>query len=153
MDTNINIIFQNGQGGGTPTDPEIPGATPNPDAPEQTQKRGNEKESALAKTRAFAYSMGKQALSAVTSRIGSATRSNLRQTQVNAALNLTEKLITGGVALVTENYAALALMAMSSAIEMASSVTDYNTAARQEMIANQIRVKGYGGFGGINRSR
>ena len=153
MDTNINIIFQDGQGGGTPTDPTVPGATPNPDAPEQTRKGGNEKSNALGITGAFVYSAGRQALSAVTSRVGTVTRSNVRQAKINTAMNLTGKAISFGVALVSENYAALAMMIVSSATETFSSLADYYTAANQEQIAKHIQIKSYGGFSGVNRSR
>ncbi len=149
-DTTINIIFSDGQVGGTESEPEIPGATPNPEAPEKTKKGGKEKDNALTMTKALALSAGKQAISAVTARVGNVTRSNVRQAKVNAGMKIASTGFGMGAALVSQNYAALAVMAISATIETASNIFDYNTSAVQEQRANQIRVKSYGDF---NRSR
>ena len=51
MNTNINIIFSNQQGGGSESDPESPGVTPNPESPEQTQKKEKRKTNLLTQRR------------------------------------------------------------------------------------------------------
>ena len=122
MDTNINIIFSNQQGGGSESDPESPGVTPNPEAPEQTQKKQKETDSFDAK--AMAIYVGKQALTMVTSRVGVMTRSNVKQAQVNTAM----KMVGYGV-MIAKNPV-LGILAIG--VDTVNSLLDYEEASRVE---------------------
>lgn len=150
MDTNINIIFSNQQGGGSESDPTTPGATPNPEAPEQQKQDGKTDNKALTMAKAMAVQVGKQALQMATSRVGQVTRSNLKQAQTNAAI----KNIGYGVGLLgavaTQNYAAAAMMVVSIGVDVANRVIDYNFnlgVERQTLSINNQRA------GNMNRSR
>ncbi len=122
MDTNINIIFSNQQGGGSESDPESPGVTPNPEAPEQTKKKQKETDSFDAK--AMALYVGKQALTMVTSRVGVMTRSNVKQAQVNTAM----KMVGYGV-MIAKNPV-LGILAIG--VDTVNSLLDYEEASRVE---------------------
>ena len=150
MDTNINIIFSNQQGGGSESDPTTPGATPNPEAPEQQKQDGKTDNKALTMAKAMAVQVGKQALQMATSRVGQVTRSNLKQAQTNAAI----KNIGYGVGLLgavaTQNYAAAAMMVVSIGVDVVNRVIDYNFnlgVERQTLSINNQRA------GNMNRSR
>ncbi len=123
MDTNINIIFSNQQGGGSESDPEVPGATPNPEAPEETKKGGKEKDNSF-NSKAIALYVGKQALSMVTSRVGVMTRSNVKQAQVNTAM----KMVGYGVAIAANPV--LGILAMG--VDFINSSLDYKEKGRVE---------------------
>lgn len=123
MDTNINIIFSNQQGGGSESDPKSPGVTPNPEAPEQTEKKGNEKEETFD-TKAIALYVGKKALSMVTSRVGVTTRSSVKQAQVNTAM----KMVGYGVAIAKDPV--LGLLAVG--VDTVNSILDYDEARKTE---------------------
>lgn len=123
MDTNINIIFSNQQGGGNEADPESPGVTPNPEAPEETAKKPKENNNEFD-TKAMAIYVGKQAMQMVTSRVGVATRSNVKQTQMNTAL----KMVGYGVMFAKNPY----LGALAMGVDMINSVLDYEEAGRVE---------------------
>ena len=150
MDTNINILIQDGDSGGTATAPEMPGATPNPEAPETTKKTDKESDNALTLTKALAVGVGKQALSFVTSRVGTATRSSVNQTRVNAAMKLAGYTTGAGVSVATMNFKALALLAVSASVDLVGSVVDYNTAADREKAAYNVNA---GRYSNVNRSR
>ncbi|MBQ3597470.1 MAG: hypothetical protein II988_06655 [Clostridia bacterium] len=122
MDTNINIIFSNQQGGGSESDPESPGVTPHPEAPEQTKKKQKEPDSFDAK--AMALYVGKQALTMVTSRVGVMTRSNVKQAQVNTAM----KMVGYGV-MIAKNPV-LGILAIG--VDTVNSLLDYEEASRVE---------------------
>ena len=150
MDTNINIIFSNQQGGGSESDPTTPGATPNPEAPEQQKQDGKTDNKALTVAKAMAVQVGKQALQMATSRVGQVTRSNLKQAQTNAAIkNIGYSVgLLGAVA--TQNYAAAAMMVVSIGVDVANRVIDYNFnlgVERQTLSINNQRA------GNMNRSR
>lgn len=149
MDTNINIIFSNQQGGGSEADPTTPGSTPNPEAPEKQKQDGKTDNKALTMAKAMAVQIGKQAMQMVTSRVGIATRSTLKQQQMNAAMKTAGYGIGFVGALATQNYAAAAMMVVSAGFEMANSVMDYNYnigIEKQTLSINNVRA-------GINRSR
>ena len=150
MDTNINIIFQDGGAVGSEADPTCPGSTPNPDAPEQTKKQGKEKDNALTATKAMALYVGKQAFNMVTSRVGAVTRSNIKQAQVNAAVKTIGYGATFIGSLATQNYLAAALTVLSFGVETINSSIDYNEKARTERVGLSIAGKR---AGSINRSR
>lgn len=150
MDTNINIIFSNQQGGGSESDPTTPGATPNPEAPEQQKQDGKTDNKALTMAKAMAVQVGKQALQMATSRVGQATRSNLKQARTNAAI----KNIGYGVGIIgavaSQNYAAAAMMVVSIGVDIANRAIDYSFnlgVERQTLSINSQRA------GNINRSR
>ncbi|MBQ8426558.1 MAG: hypothetical protein IJX16_07575 [Clostridia bacterium] len=141
METNINIIFSNQQGGGSESDPETPGVTPNPEAPEETQKKPKEKDNSF-NSKAIALYIGKQALSMVTSRVGVMTRSNVKQAQVNTAM----KMVGYGVAIATNPV--LGILAIG--VDTINSALDYSEKARvEERRLSVLRERA----GASNRSR
>ncbi len=149
MDTNINIIFSNQQGGGSESDPEVPGATPNPEAPEKTKDGGKETNKAKAAATAMAVAVAKQGISAVVSRVGVMTRSNTKQAQVNSAVKMVGYSIGFGTAVASQNWAAVAVMAISIGTETVTGIIDYNRNSSIERNTLSIARE----RAGINRSR
>lgn len=149
QDTTITIIFQSGGGGGSESNPQSPGVTPNAQSPEQNAKKDNENSDVLTASKAMALYIGKQAVSTVTSRVGAVTRSNVAQTKVNAAM----KMATYGGAIIgglfTGNYLATGMAVISLGADMISSSIDYNTGSTQERLALNIQKE----KAGISRSR
>ena len=85
-EVNINLYFGDNSGaGGTENDPLTPGATPNPESPEQIQKSSTTKD-VMTETEALCLYVGKQGFNMVTSRVGTTTRSNVNQQKTNGAL-------------------------------------------------------------------
>lgn len=149
MDTNINIIFSNQQVGGSESDPEVPGATPNPEAPEQTKKGGKESNKSLTVAKALGVAIAKQSISIVTSRVGAVTRSTVKQQQVNAAMKMGGFAIGLGVAAATQNWAAAGMMLVSESINIISESVDYNHKKGIEQTTLSVMQA----RAGINRSR
>lgn len=149
MDTNINIIFSNQQCGGSESDPEVPGTTPNPESPEQNKKGGKETSKAKAAATAMAVAMVKQGISATVSRVGVMTRSNVKQAQVNSTVKMVGYGIGFGTAVATQNYAAIAVMAVSIGAETITGLIDYNRNSAIERNTLSITRE----RAGISRSR
>lgn len=150
MDTNINIIFSNQQGGGSESDPTTPGATPNPEAPEQQKQDGKTDNKALTMAKAMAVQVGKQALQMATSRVGQTTRSTVQQQKVNTAMKVAGYGIGFVGALATQNYAAAAMMVVSVGFDIVNTHIDYNYGKSVERTGLTIAAQR---AGHINRSR
>ena len=104
---------------------------------------------ALTIAKAMAVQVGKQAMQMVTSRVGVATRSTLKQQQMNAAMKTVEYGIGFVGALATQNYAAAAMVVVSAGFEIVNNVMDYNYNTgieRQTLSINHNRAS-------ISRSR
>ena len=126
MDTNINIIFSNQQGGGSESDPEVPGVTPNPESPEQNKKGNKESSNAKAAASAMAVALVKQGVSATISRVGVMSRSSVKQAQVNSTVKMVGYGVGFGTAVASQNWAAVAVMAVSIGSETVTGLIDYN---------------------------
>ncbi|MBR0189100.1 MAG: hypothetical protein IJQ23_01785 [Clostridia bacterium] len=139
-EVNINLYFGDNSGaGGTENDPLTPGATPNPDAPEQIQKKPNEKDTSFS-SKALALYVGKQALNMVVSRVGTMTRSNVKQQQVNTAM----KMVGYGVAV--SIHPLLGILAIGA--DTVNSILDYNEKARVEGLKLSILRERAGNING-----
>lgn len=149
MDTNINIIFSNQASGGTESDPECPGVTPNPEAPEQNKTGGKESNKGLTVAKAMALSVARQSISNVTSRVGATTRSNVKQQRVNSATKIAGYGIGIGTAIATGNYGALAIMGISAVTNAVTEGIDYERNRSIEMTALSINRQ----RAGLDRSR
>lgn len=125
-DTYINLIFGGQQGGGNESDPEVPGATPNPEEPEKVEESGKSNNKALTVAKAMAVRVGKQGINMVVSRVGQTTRSNLKQQKVNAAMKTAGYGIGIFGSLATQNYAAAAMIAVSAVVDVVNQTLDYN---------------------------
>ena len=150
MDTNINIIFSNQQGGGSESDPTTPGATPNPEAPEQQKQDGKTDNKALTMAKAMAVQVGKQALQMATSRVGQMTRSSVQQQKVNAAMKNVGYGIAFVTSLATQNYAAAAMTLVSVGFDVANTYIDYNYGKSVERTGLTVASQR---AGHLNRSR
>lgn len=149
-DSTINIIISGQQGGGSEADPEVPGATPNPEAPEKNKKGGKEKDNMGSVAKAAAITAAKQAFSTVISRVGVATRSDVKQQKVNAAVKLGGYGVAVITSLATQNYAALATTVISICAEAITNEIDYNRNRNIESTALNIQRQRTGSY---NRSR
>ena len=149
MDTNINIIFSNQQFGGSESDPEVPGATPNPEAPEQNKQGGKESNKSKATASAIAVAMVKQGVNATISRVGVMTRSNVKQAQVNSTVKMVGYGVGFGAAVASQNWAAVAVMAISIGADTVTGLIDYNRNSSIERNTLSIARE----RAGINRSR
>ena len=125
-DTYINLIFGGQQGGSNESDPEVPGATPNPEEPEKVEESGKSNNKALTVAKAMAVRVGKQGINMVVSRVGQTTRSNLKQQKVNAAMKTAGYGIGIFGSLATQNYAAAAMIAVSAVVDVVNQTLDYN---------------------------
>ena len=82
----INMYFGDNSGqGGSENDPLTPGVTPNPESPEKIQKTPNTK-GVMTETEAMCLYVGKQGFNMVTSRVGTVTRSSVKQQKTDSAL-------------------------------------------------------------------
>lgn len=149
MDTNINIIFSNQTAGGTPTEPECPGATPNPQAPEQNNTSGKESGKSKALVTALAVTVAKQSIANVTSRIGAITRSTIAQQRVNSAMRMSGYAISIGTSLATQNWGAAIMSFISMGVDTITGVVDY----RRERQIEQTGLSIAQSRAGTNRSR
>lgn len=149
MDTNINIIFSNQSSGGTESDPECPGVTPNPEAPEQNKTGGKESDRYITTAKAMALSIGKQSITSSLSRVGTYTRSNVKQERVNEISKLAGIGVGLGVSLISGNLASAVMIGASAIGSAISEQLEFNTNKNIESRGLAVRNQ----RAGINRSR
>lgn len=150
-DTTINLIFQNSNGGGSESDPTMPGATPNPESPETTKESLKESANALTLTKALGVRVGKQAVNMASSRVGVVTRSNLRQQKINAGMKAGAYAVTFIGSVASQNYFAAALTALSFIGDNVNESIAYNENARTE--SARLSILGQRYQSNVNRSR
>ncbi len=150
-ETSINIYLYGQRGGGNESDPTMPGVTPNPEAPDETETGIKDSANALTVTKALGFKVGRQALNMVTSRVGVSTRNNLKQQQTNAAIKGAGYGLTFFGSLLTQNYFAAAMTAVSFVGDIYSSGVQYSDNAVKEEGRLSILRQRY--YGNINRSR
>lgn len=149
-DTNINVIFSNQAAGGSEADPEVPGVTPNPESPELVQEKPKEKSKALTMTKTLGLYVAKQAINVAMSRVGSVTRSDIKQAQVNSAIKMVGygASFIGGAA--SGNIGMIAMSVLSFGVDVIGSSIEYNHKKGIESTVNSIMMQR---AGNKNRSR
>lgn len=145
-DTVINLYFHREQNGGSESNPEMPGVTPNPQEPEQNK---DDEKGKGVNGKTLAVYMGKQAISMATSRVGTLTRSSAKQQQINNIMKTVGYTTAFVGSAITGNVTGMIMTALAVGVDIIGSTIDYNIGKRQESVALNISKE----RAGFNRSR